>query len=420
MRLRGRELRTSSRSRGARALALILDQSSWTHRRVESLMFLANGETRRRVSWDFTVPNEWAISVAPDRVAVPMATLRKEPLKRLDVRDARGAALPVWGTQDNGALAVELLRAGLEGVRGQGLPPTLVGAVQRVVFAKSAEAAKADVQLLINDLPRTDQVASDLVEAVESLVYTLAESFLFVIEVPATSVGARTIVKASYEDERAKGPGGPVSFRGRQEVAIEANGWAYAASWHLEVRAPEGLHVDELRFEAWDPVSGSLTSEDRDADGGGTAHITAVGLSPYDEFSCLVRFAPDRSALLNQLMLGAALAAVLLWTSTILAVQIADRLARTGGASFGAVVFSLPALFFAFLTRGAEHELTSKVLLGPRLASLGSALTLWAAGVSIVWRPEAGDLQATLLVLSVMQSALFCWLSTMRSVGGRV
>jgi hypothetical protein len=108
-------------SDGAKALELVLAQAEWTHRRVESLAFEANGETRRRVSWDFTVPAELTIQSSGDRVAIPLATLRKVPLKRLDVRDAAGQAIPVWGTQENSQLAVAALQAAV----GSGGPDPL-------------------------------------------------------------------------------------------------------------------------------------------------------------------------------------------------------------------------------------------------------------------------------------------------------
>lgn len=61
-------------SDGAKALRLLVDQPRWTHRRVESLAFLPNGEARRRVSWDYTLPSELAISVTDRRVALPIAS----------------------------------------------------------------------------------------------------------------------------------------------------------------------------------------------------------------------------------------------------------------------------------------------------------------------------------------------------------
>ena len=37
-------------------------------------------------------------------VAVPLSTLQKQPLKRLDVVSAEGGAVPVWGRAENGRL----------------------------------------------------------------------------------------------------------------------------------------------------------------------------------------------------------------------------------------------------------------------------------------------------------------------------
>jgi hypothetical protein len=67
--------------------------------------------------------------------------------------------------------------------------------------------------------------------------------------------------------ERSKRSRSQVNLLGRTEVDIEANGWGYAKSWHLEVQVPTGLLIDELRYETWDPESLDLTSDGTDSGG---------------------------------------------------------------------------------------------------------------------------------------------------------
>ncbi len=408
-------------SDGTKALELILEQATWTHRRVETLTFQANGETQRRLSWDFTLPDALAIRLPGQRVALPLATLRKEPLKRLDVRDAGGRAIPVWGAVDNGGLAVEVLSAGLGGVLGNPLDPDVIQAIEAVVFADGASSVRQELALIadrMRSLP--SQPSSDVQIAMNSLVATLAESFLLIIEVPDEVIGVRTVLKANYEDERAK-QSPQVNLTGQTVVDIEANGWGYAKSWHLEVRAPDGLRVADLSHETWDPQTDEVTSHDSDGGGVSTAHITVSRVSPYDESSCHVRFVPERSALLNPLTMAAVLCTALLWLSRAMAGAISDRLTEPGAsaASLGAVVFGLPAVFFTMLTRSGEHELVSKVLLGPRLASLGCAICLWSVGVTVVWQPGRDELAGCLTGAALVHSACLAWLVAMRYVGGR-
>jgi hypothetical protein len=112
-------------------------------------------------------------------------------------------------------------------------------------------------------------------------------------------------------------------------------------------------------------------------------------------------------------MLGSILSAALLWLTVARSNAIAEKLSMPGGAaSLGAVLFGLPAFFFAMLSRRSEHELVSKVLLGPRLASLGCALVLWAAGLILVWRPTASGASATVLTdvfVEVYSRTGGCW-----------
>lgn len=414
-----RNKRAEPLSDGGKALRLLLDQPAWTHRRVESLSFLANGETRRAISWDFTLPTDLAIGAAGDRVAVPIATLRKGPLKRFDMRDAGGHALPVWGTGENGPLAVDLLVSGLEGVRGTSAPVDMRAAVERVVYARVDDDVADDLALLHDGARRAGTTtAPDVLVAFDSLVSTLAHSFVLVVEMPAEFVATRTILKASYEDDRAK-QSPQVNLAGRVDIDIEANGWGNTSSWHLEVQAPDGLRVARLRHETWNPDTFDLTSESHDGEGASTAHINAAGVSPYDEFAADVRLVPDRSALLNPLTLGAALGTLLLWSSVLMRDAISDKLTEFGssGAPLGAIVFGLPALFFALLSRSGEHELVSKALLGVRLASLGCAISLWAAGVAIVWSPDRDNLEIALTLIASGHSLMLAWLVWIRTVG---
>lgn len=409
----------SALSDGAKALTLLLDQRAWTHRRVEALSFLPNGETRRAISWDFTLPAHLAIRVPGDRVAVPIATVRKGPLKRFDMRDAGGRALPVWGARDNGALAVDLLLSGLEGVRGEVADAVARSAVERIVYADP----EADLDDELRALRRAarggpNPADPDVLVALDSLVLTFAHSFVLVVEMPVDTVAGRTIVKASYEDDRAAKTD-RVKVFGFVDIDIDAAGWGNARSWHLEVNAPEGLRVARLRHETWDPDTLDLTSASLDTSRAGTSHVNGSDLPAYDGFLADVRLVPDRSALLNPLTLGALLGSLLLWLSFVAHEAISAKLDEFGssGAPLGAVVFGLPALFFALLTRTGEHELVSKVLLGARLASLVCAVSLWASGVVIVWSPSPDDLRRGLGLAAAVHTGALAWLLRIRSVG---
>jgi hypothetical protein len=92
-------------------LPLLLDPQRWVHRRVEAFVLLDEARLRRRVSVDFTVPNTayYQRQSGLRQAAVPLAQLRKRVLRNLDVRDERGAALPVLSQEENRVVAYAML-----------------------------------------------------------------------------------------------------------------------------------------------------------------------------------------------------------------------------------------------------------------------------------------------------------------------
>jgi len=408
----------SELSDGAKGLWLLLDQPAWTYRRVESLSFLPSGETRRRISWDFAVPHNLAIAAGPGRVAVPIATLDKRPLKRLDVRDRSGGALPVWGREQNGHLAADVLLAGLETLQAEGLSAATRETVRDVVFARSRHAVDKQFSVLFEGIAAEDERTRDLAEAVRGVAETLADGFLLVVELPEDAVGLRSIVKVSYDDDRltaseSKGD----AFTGRSTIPVEVRGWVEAQSWHLEVHAPDGLNVEKLGYEIWDSKSLDVLSADSDGGQASTAHITGAAISWGYEFAAEVRLTPTTPGLLNQVTLGVMFALALLVVGSLASEDIAERLTEPGrGTSLATVAFSIPAFLLALLSRSREHHLVSRVLMTPRLISFASALTLWAAGLMLAWTADAGDIRLGLGLLAATQLGLLIWAYSLRPV----
>ena len=409
----------SGLSDGAKALRLLTDQPAWTHRRVESLAFLPSGEARRRVSWDYTMPGELAIAVSERRVAVPIATLKKRPLKRLDVRDGSGAAVSVWGTADNGRLAEEALASGYEAFTGSAPDNPANDAIRAIVYASSLAEVAGSIDDLVQQKGSGDE--ADLGIAFRAVAETLADNFLLVVEMPVESIGERTLVKASYDDSREFTPGAGGVFTAREVITIDGQGWNEAGSWHLEVHAPDGVMIERLWFESWDAESLEIRDFQEEAMAVSTAHVTSTHLPRDLTSSARATLRPANPGLLNQVTIGAAIAFVLLLIARVNAEQLSNLILGSGQSGpLAALAFSMPAFFLALLARGSEHELVSRVLAAPRLASFASASILWTAGVCFLWRLSASDLGDWLAGLTVAQLTVTGWLVSMRIVGGRV
>ncbi|MBC2933047.1 hypothetical protein [Nocardioides sp. zg-1228] len=408
---------------GARALRALLLPQVWIHRRVESLAFQPTGETRRRISWDLTPPQEWAIAITGERVALPLTTLHKRPIKRLDVTGPADESLVVWETERNGNLAAELMLAGLSTLGGAPASARVRELVRTIVFAESAEHVQAELdELLASDAFNhdADPNAADEAEAVAALAKSLAEGFLLVVEIPRAWVGERTVVKVSYDDDRVSTSSERIDpWVGRTTLIVDARGSAGAASWHLELHAPANLTISRLRAAIWDSASEQVVRESEAAPSDSTSHINGRFEHLWWQAQAQVRFAPTTAGLLNQVTLGVLLGIALLVGASFAAAPLSDRLSQDGGSgTLAGLVFSFPALFMALLARSSEHQLVSRVLMAPRLASFCSAVSLWCAGVLVAWNPNEDVLSTGLGALATVQAAILFWLGLMRPVGG--
>jgi hypothetical protein len=136
---------------GAAFVPLVLAPAAWTHRRVETVDVLTFEIVRRRMSVDFTVPAELRDQLAirgMDQSLVPLATLRKQPLRHFDLRDEGGRAVPVLGREHNGTLAWAVLLWAASNVENvDELSPDIVGRLGLIANAPSDDAREALDQL---------------------------------------------------------------------------------------------------------------------------------------------------------------------------------------------------------------------------------------------------------------------------------
>ena len=94
----------------AAVLPLIMDWQ-WMRRRVDSLQLIANGQTRRRLSFDFELPHEEALRYGEgsNQVMVPLTFLRKGMLINLDL-EFNGESTSSLQMSRNGHLPFQALR----------------------------------------------------------------------------------------------------------------------------------------------------------------------------------------------------------------------------------------------------------------------------------------------------------------------
>lgn len=405
--------------RGQLALNLVLEPQEWIHRRVETVAFLPNGETRRRLSWDFTVPPDGEIAVSAHRIAVPLTLLRKQRLMRLDVYDQTGSSLPVWGQADNGALAQAALEAGLKIAQDGDITGDQSEIIRSVVHAVSLMSVQQKVDSLFTNLPAaTSEEVDDLRTVLRALAESLADSFIFVVEMPLETVGRRSLVKMNYDG--ALGGRAIPHATGRYVATVAGTGWAGAKSWHLEVHAPNGLMVENLRYEAWDPEGFGVISRGSSESTGATAHISGTGLSSDAESEARLVLAPDPAGLVNQTLTAALFSWVLLMVMCLSAGPLSTVTAEADRAgAVAGVTLAIPAVVVAWMARGPEHELVSRLLILPRIVTALTALVLLVAATALVLGLDEQQLQGTLFGLYVAQGWVLFWATFIRlPVGG--
>jgi hypothetical protein len=405
--------------RGQRTLRLVLAPQDWIHRRVETVSFLPNGETRRRVSWDFTLPIDAAIPASVGQVVIPLTLLRKKRLMRLDVHDQSGNSRSVWGRPDNGLLAQDALEAGLVSVQGSAVTEVQHDALYSIVHAPHLQSAQGHIERLFAGLPATvTDDGFDQMQLLRAFAESLADNFLLVVEMPNEIVGRRSLVKLNHDGALA-GRAIP-GVTGRYVATVPGTDWSGARSWHLEVQAPDGLIVENLRFESWDPEGLGLLDVGSSDETGATGHIAGGPLDSEAVSEARVMLAPDPAGLVNQSLVAAFLGWLLLMVMTLSAESLAVLTANGDRAgAIAGVTLALPAIVVAWLARGAEHELVSRLLILPRLVSALTALVLLLAATALVWGQGADDLERTLFALWAAQWWVLVWAFYIRlPVGG--
>lgn len=225
---------------------LIADEAKWVERRVETVTFISETWQRRHVSVHFDVPRFRFSPGGPSRVSLiwaPIALLKKGVLRKLDVRDEQGAALPVLSARQERMLARELLVRTAEEVLDASLSKDLERWLDRVM------AAEGTISL---DPARLSQIAGiqDLLEhsTMRGYLKDLSRNFMLLARVDAKPDTTR-IVKFAYDsDLGAEKTSRPRSLRialGLSDYREEFDTSAIfeCRSYHVEVACPEELTI---------------------------------------------------------------------------------------------------------------------------------------------------------------------------------
>jgi hypothetical protein len=386
------------------AEALLRDQMSWRHRRVETLTVLSHEQMRRAVSVDFTVPLDYRadLRISPaGECVVPLAMLAKEPLVHFDLRNEEGHAVPLLTAEQNALIDRELLYLLLDGDLSVQDPDA---ATQDAVY----EAARAVIEAVLRDGAPAGAVelierehALEPLTAFRDMVATLSERF--VLWAVMRDIDRRRVLKFAYDH--------PFLHRARLVHLYEAPGCVEAASYHVEVAVP-----DDLRARTTTLLDGADTvlatgrqNSDRPA-----LYFSADPARAPLEPAVSVAYGAERGRFLVPAAIVASVITLLVALPRLLADL--DALAGSAGPAIG-LVLSTSAVFSALVLRTDEHPLLRLMLVRFRLCLVASTLAaLFATAVlgfrADTWLLDAGwalaalvsAVAATILIIAAARS----------------
>lgn len=369
-------------SAGQKLIELILGSQDWIHRQVERVEIQPTGDVLHQVSLDLTVPPGLELPGSRGAVQVPVTLLSKGPLSQFSVIGPEDHPAPLLESAANSALAETFLRT-----------------LARVTYGFSAETEPVEVGILLADIVSSDRRRGRLaierlrrlldgaptgptadpleVATFFSMVEVFARRFLMVIELDASLVGRRCIVKYSYLDFRDDSHDRP-----RYEMSWDVGHFGVAASYHFELVSPQLLEITSLTIVEVTGDEITPRAAEPPSVGVGVVHLAVRPRSRLSTAAIVAALVPRRYGVVSQSFVGA-------WLVTlVLASIIGGRHLRdlwnpgaTVAPTAAGVLSAGGAIVLTWIARTPEDRIVAAVLRRPRRHLLGAGALLIAAGL---------------------------------------
>lgn len=135
---------------GLSLLRRYVRSSDWVVRRVENIEFIDDRTVRRRMSVDYTTPEDTVVFSRSDDVCtrvIPVTMMRRKSLTNFDLRGQDGRALPLLGLRETQALTLSILRVwadkALQGAPVARLTGEQEAVLEHIVTGDQAELTEA-------------------------------------------------------------------------------------------------------------------------------------------------------------------------------------------------------------------------------------------------------------------------------------
>lgn len=382
------------------SVPLLLGPKLWIHRRVHSVSLVDETRLEHRISLDFTVPEEDLdqLSAGGDQVVVPLAFVRKGPMRHFDLRDEAGTALPTLTVNQNHPIALrtmELLgKVALREARISAAPdPNVLHDVVDVALSNPPKSVVALRRVLRGEAgpgDREQRATLSRSPKLRAIATDLCTQFVLYVVVRARP-GERRIVKFRYEDALASTREGGrwrrslsaltewLGFTGTP-LTIPVTGMGSATSFHFEIEMPAGAIVERAAL-----LSSAAPGETIASD---TTTVRAH-LMTHDQRRGMIGAADLRIRARPPLLLVSwvvsLVTAALLWAGWFLQTNNVSPSAEPATA----LLVALPGLYAAYLVEAPAHRLVQRLSRGLRQRMILSTFCSLLAAGTLTFQPPA-------------------------------
>lgn len=405
---------------GAALVDVVTRWSAWVYRRVDSVHPLVGERGRRRQSLDCLPTPDPALAFHPEeraltspddlrgQIMVPLAYIKKEPLREFDTKGPDGNVLPVLGTPDTTRYGVAMVRSELMRTNTH-VSGDLIALIEEIVGPTTDDKSLPAVDALVekgcwDGCVRVDPRVFDGNDAGE-LLRTLVGRFLLIGLIDSQRAGSRQVLKFAY-DWHVEGLPPKHFFRSLQvafgwsrrtlEVPLEAA--SAAASYHLEFQTPPEVRCTLLRLPGQSGSDGLFDDSRKPV-----THVHGRYDQQPEEDGELVVDLPFRG-----IRMTATVATGFSFLTALLALLLpgAEAVWRSEPEGPATVLLVAPAVLLALVASRGESALVREPMNILRFVVFSSAVSLFLVAASLVGELQDGWLRALWWGVTVWNGAL--------------
>lgn len=356
--------------------------ANWINRRVEQITFVDERSVQRRVSLDLTFPHqsgELENTFGDSVFLIPLTTLRKRTLRRLDLKDESGTSLPVLTKRQNSVVAQSALERAATAILEDEPPEQVLLDLANIVHSEIGEAREIVVRWEASKEEAHQKLLSN--SLFNGLFRELSSSFILLTTLRITP-GARRILKFSYEETLPKGSR-PVLERLAEKLGWQPTVMEFAlpaigdcSSFHFESMSPPGLKIVGAQLYASLPAPGVIAESNEEA---GRVHLNIQDAVRGSVGRAWVSLSTKTAGLLRGAIVVSSLIAAVVTVGSHNLKEL-----DSAAASSASLLIAVPGIFATFLVRQGEHGLASRLLIGIRAAALVAGVLSYFAAASLV------------------------------------